>query len=43
MWQKRQIDKVTKLGLLNEAPLASTKFKAIKYPRINLNYNPSNI
>ena len=43
MWQKKQIDKVTKLGTLYEAPLESEKLNTIKCPRINLNYNPSNI
>ena len=43
MWQKKQIDKVTKLGMLYEAPLESKKLNTIKCPRINLNYNPSNI
>ena len=43
MWQKKQTDKVTKLGMLYEVPLESKKFNTIKCPRINLNYNPSNI
>ena len=40
MSQKKQIDKVTKLGVLNEAPLELEKFNAIKCPRMNLSYNP---
>ena len=43
MWQKKWIDKVTKLGMLYEAPLESKKFNTIKCPRIDLNYNLSNI
>ena len=43
MWQKKQIDKVTKLGMLYEVPLESKKFNTIKCPSLNLNYNPSNI
>ena len=43
MWQKKQIDKVTKLGMLYEAPLESKKLNTIRCSKINLNYNPSNI
>ena len=43
MWQKKQIDKVTKLGMLYEAPLESKKLNTIKCPRINLNYDAPNI
>ena len=43
MWQKKQIDKVTKLGMLYEAPLELKTFNTIKCTRINLNYNPPNI
>ena len=42
-WQKSRLDKVTKLRVLNEASLQSNEFHIIKYPRINLNYNSSNI
>ena len=42
MWQKEYI-KFTKLGMLYKVPLKSKKFSTIKCPRINLNYNPSNI
>ena len=43
MWQKKQTDEVTKLGVLNETSLESKKFHVIKYPKISLNYNLSNI
>ena len=43
MWQKKLIDKVTKLGMLYEAPLESKKLNTIKCPSISLNYNPSKI
>ena len=43
MWQKKLIDKVTKLGMLYEVPLESKKLDTIKCPSLNFNYNPSNI
>ena len=43
MWQKKQIDKVTKLGMFYEVPSKPKKFNTIKRPTLNLNYNPSNI
>ena len=42
MWQKKEVDEVTKSGVLNEASLESKKFHVIKCPRINLSCNPSN-
>ena len=40
---RKWIDEVTESGVLNEALLESKKFYVIKCPRINLNYNNSNI
>ena len=40
---KKWIDEVIESGVLNEASLESKKFYVIKCPRINLNYNASNI
>ena len=40
---KKWIDEVIESGVLNEASLESKKFYVIKCPRINLNYNTSNI
>ena len=45
VWQKSvtKVTKVTKSRVLNEASLEPKKFHAVKCPRINLNYNSSNI
>ena len=40
---KKWTSEVTKSRVLNEALLESKEFHVIKCPRINLNYNPSNI
>ena len=41
--KKGGLDEVTKSRVLNEASLQSKKSRVIKCPRINLNYNLSNI
>ena len=42
-WQKSRLDEVAKLSVLNEASLQYKEFHIIKFQRINLNYNSSNI
>ena len=42
-WQKSRLDEVAKLSVLNEASLHYKEFHIIKFQRINLNYNSSNI
>ena len=41
--KKSGLDEVSKSRELNEASIQSKEFHVIKCPRIDLNYNPSNI